>query len=178
MFPPTGNTEVLNAVRDHCRRMLPHLMDTGGFFVAILEKRAELKPSARTRRAQAFEAKKNQPESAASEKMPESEAAEVKPDEEIPASAPMPPQGLKKITKEYRCIDDATWRELQDFYGFDASLAKNFAMRVEGEKLDKVFLLSDGVRRFLHSETKMPTRMVLCGVVAFQAATSYHEQAS
>jgi len=93
-------------------------------------------------------------------------------------SAPTAPQNLRKITKEYVQLDDATWRELSSFYGFEASLAKRFAVRVEGDKKDKVFMLSDGVESFLHSHTKMPTRMVLCGVAAFQKATSYHERAS
>ncbi|CAK0825095.1 unnamed protein product, partial [Prorocentrum cordatum] len=51
MFPPAGEgTEGIGAALKNCRRLLPHLMDTGGFFVAVLEKRKELRASARVRR--------------------------------------------------------------------------------------------------------------------------------
>ena len=36
MFPPLDGTEGLNL--DYCMRLLPHHADTGGFFVAVLEK--------------------------------------------------------------------------------------------------------------------------------------------
>ena len=41
MFPPS---EGLEAALQHCVRVLPHHGDTGGFFVAVLEKTAELPP--------------------------------------------------------------------------------------------------------------------------------------
>ena len=42
-YPPTGDfKEQWEAVRKHCRRLLPHLMDSGGFFIAVFEKTGEL----------------------------------------------------------------------------------------------------------------------------------------
>jgi hypothetical protein len=43
MFPP-DNAEALHLER--CLRLLPHHADTGGFFVAVLMKAAELPPGA------------------------------------------------------------------------------------------------------------------------------------
>ena len=39
MFPPQG---VEGMHLDRCMRLLPHLLDTGGFFVAVLRKKSPL----------------------------------------------------------------------------------------------------------------------------------------
>lgn len=41
MFPPTGETAGLPL--DRCMRVYPHLQDTGGFFITVLEKTSEIK---------------------------------------------------------------------------------------------------------------------------------------
>lgn len=41
MFPPTGETADLPL--DRCMRVYPHLQDTGGFFITVLEKTSEIK---------------------------------------------------------------------------------------------------------------------------------------
>lgn len=40
MFPPTG--ELSELPLDRCMRIYPHLQDTGGFFIAVLEKKSEI----------------------------------------------------------------------------------------------------------------------------------------
>ena len=44
MFPPAYEVEGSKVPLEHCMRIYPHLQDTGGFFVAILEKQSEIKP--------------------------------------------------------------------------------------------------------------------------------------
>ena len=43
VFPPTGDRE--KPALDRCLRVYPHLQDTGGFFIAVLEKKIEIKAS-------------------------------------------------------------------------------------------------------------------------------------
>lgn len=43
MFPPAYEDEGSKVPLEHCMRIYPHLQDTGGFFVAILEKQSEIK---------------------------------------------------------------------------------------------------------------------------------------
>lgn len=74
-------------------------------------------------------------------------------------------------------MPEAVWREISAFYGLDAELAKRFVMREDGDKKQRYFLLSEGSERFMNAQTKMPTRLVLCGVPAFAVANSYHERA-
>eukprot|EP00927_Polykrikos_kofoidii_P007981 TRINITY_DN1328_c0_g1_i1.p1 TRINITY_DN1328_c0_g1~~TRINITY_DN1328_c0_g1_i1.p1 ORF type:complete len:810 (-),score=172.29 TRINITY_DN1328_c0_g1_i1:88-2517(-) len=65
MFPPSPdscNDGIRASLRAGCYRCLPHLMDTGGFFVAVFEKRSECRMSAKNRRLAfraAFQAKQS-----------------------------------------------------------------------------------------------------------------------
>lgn len=43
MFPPACEDESSKVPLERCMRIYPHLQDTGGFFVAILEKQSEIK---------------------------------------------------------------------------------------------------------------------------------------
>eukprot|EP00418_Pyrodinium_bahamense_P003566 CAMPEP_0179018262 /NCGR_PEP_ID=MMETSP0796-20121207/4262_1 /TAXON_ID=73915 /ORGANISM="Pyrodinium bahamense, Strain pbaha01" /LENGTH=813 /DNA_ID=CAMNT_0020714013 /DNA_START=65 /DNA_END=2506 /DNA_ORIENTATION=- len=234
MFPPFGEgTDGISVqLQEGCRRFLPHLMDTGGFFVATFEKRAELPPSAKARREARAEALREERAAAARAEADEAttaaqapEAAEVAEEavEEAaeaaeadveaatpeaveegppgagpqeaspplqgapaglaaaPATSPAPPvrQALRRITKEYvgleQALGAAAWQEIADFYGLGRELSCRFVVRSGGDK--GVFLLSEGVQHLLVTETRLPTRMVLCGVLALQRAQSYHVRA-
>jgi len=200
MFPPTGegSEEILASVKQHCRRFLPHLMDTGGFFAAILEKRSDLKPSAKARRDERRE--KKQAQKAEQETV---EVASIADATSVPNSAAEPsstvstgvgsvgdpvagpsivaepvsgpPQGLRCLTKEYVAISGEMWQEIRDFYGFDEANAAQFVQRNDTDA--RVFLMSEGVARLMKSEVKLPTRMVLCGVTALERAKSSHMDA-
>merc|ERR1719316_1570604 len=54
MFPPLSNAqdseEIRTQLKQCCRRFLPHLMNTGGFFVVAIEKIAEAPASSRQAR--------------------------------------------------------------------------------------------------------------------------------
>lgn len=43
MFPRVGNGESTNIPIERCMRVYPHLQDTGGFFIAVLEKKTEIR---------------------------------------------------------------------------------------------------------------------------------------
>jgi len=201
MFPPVGegSAGIGTQVQKHCRRFLPHLMDTGGFFVCVLEKRAELKPSAKARREdkrvqiQAQKAAQQQDAAAgpSAEKPSEATKADDSADrssatasgagsenssaaksDAAPPASPAAPQGLKSITREYVRLGEDMWKEIRDFYGLDEAVAPRFVQRSGSDQ--RVFLLSEGGERLLRSETKMPTRMVLCGVIALEKANSHH----
>lgn len=43
MFPPVGDKE--NPALERCMRIYPHLQDTGGFFITVLEKKTEIRAS-------------------------------------------------------------------------------------------------------------------------------------
>jgi len=72
-------------------------------------------------------------------------------------------------------LDADEWRTIRDFYGLDESLASRFVMRNEGDR--SIFLHSEGVGKLLRTECKLPTRMVMCGVLALQRTGAYHERA-
>lgn len=176
MYPPTGDfKDQWESVRRHCRRMLPHLMDTGGFFVATFEKRADLAPSAKARRearaAQRKEAEADQAEAA------EAEAEEKEPEKSEKSEKPKAEVIFRRLTKEYVPVAEvlSDWKQILDFYGLDASLSHRFVMRAEGDK--SVFFISEAVAELLRQEVKLPTRMVMCGVAAFQRTGAHHERA-
>lgn len=184
MYPPTGDfKDQWESVRRNCRRMLPHLMDTGGFFVATFEKRAHLAPSAKARR----EARAAQRKEAEAEAEPAAEAAEAdvevadveekEPEKSEKSEKPKAEVIFRRLTKEYVPVAEvlSDWKEILDFYGLDASLSHRFVMRAEGDK--SIFFISEAVAELLRQEVKLPTRMVMCGVAAFQRTGAHHERA-
>lgn len=93
-------------------------------------------------------------------------------------TAAAPPRDLKPVSRDYAPVqeqDESTWQDVMDFFGFEAAVAGRFVTRTKGEQ--KIFLISEGMERFLRSETKMPTRLVLCGVSVLKRSNSYHERA-
>jgi len=196
MFPPSTDgvgAEIRAALRESCRRLLPHLMDTGGFFVAVFEKLHELPPSAKARR----EARKEE-RSATNAQLelhdndaPACEVAVKHPLPEMAASktvgpetsaSPSLPHGkiLRRIAEEYVALGETIGpedlQEIVDFYGLDPAISSYLFVR-ERSSAGAVFLLSAGARRLLYAETKLPTRMVLCGVLALQRSSSHHVRA-
>eukprot|EP00930_Biecheleria_cincta_P094103 TRINITY_DN848_c0_g1_i1.p1 TRINITY_DN848_c0_g1~~TRINITY_DN848_c0_g1_i1.p1 ORF type:complete len:820 (+),score=208.92 TRINITY_DN848_c0_g1_i1:48-2462(+) len=204
MFPPYGDfAKTWETARGHCRRLLPHLENTGGFFIAVFEKRAELPPSAKARRearnaehlkAKGEAAAKGEPSAAANADDAEEEQEDEEEKEEAAggtanakdqADAAVPPKGkgkgpppLRRITKEYAPIAEALgteeWQKIADFFGLDPAHMHRFVMRAEGDR--QMFYISEGAQKLLRSEVKLPTRMVMCGVLALQRIGSYHER--
>jgi len=216
MFPPTGegSAEIRASVRKNCRRLLPHLMDTGGFFVAAFEKVAEFKPSAKARREDRNQQIRKQQQGIAEASAsaggtaspgepavaaagggngaeareraapatelqtgpPEVEGTSVSGGAQA-CGAPTMPSGLRRLQKEYVPLKNypAMWEEIRDYYGFDEASAQCLVRRSENDQ--RVFLISRGLERFMSAETKLPTRMVLCGVVALERASSCHVRA-
>ena len=166
MYPPSADfKEQWEEVRRHCRRLLPHLMDTGGFFIATFEKRADLAPSAKARRE------------ARAQKAKETQAEGQEEEEKEPNEKPKEKAVFRRLTKEYLPVDSVLpeWSQVLDFYGLDASLSHRFVMRAEGDKT--IYFISEAAGELLRQEVKLPTRMVMCGVAAFQRTGAHHERA-
>ncbi|KAM5482002.1 tRNA (cytosine-5-)-methyltransferase ncl1 [Microsporum audouinii] len=49
MFPPSGDAEIGDLTR--CMRVYPHMQDTGGFFITVLEKKREIKVKSESTKA-------------------------------------------------------------------------------------------------------------------------------
>jgi len=236
MFPPVAgeaNDAIRASVRDHCCRLLPHLMDTGGFFVAAFEKRAPLKLSAKAKRMAKHSASVGAPGApgpaeaadepvtadggaaggevasevvdaleeaddgaagpapvASSDAAAAGEALKVDGDavaaeatgpasgEKRSAPGPQAPQKLRRITKDYTEVGEALedeWEEVKSFYGFDTSLSKRLFAR--GNVQRQIYLQSEGAQRLLRSECRLPTRMVLSGVLALSRSGNCHVRA-
>eukprot|EP00928_Gymnodinium_smaydae_P046487 TRINITY_DN30978_c0_g1_i1.p1 TRINITY_DN30978_c0_g1~~TRINITY_DN30978_c0_g1_i1.p1 ORF type:complete len:801 (+),score=209.27 TRINITY_DN30978_c0_g1_i1:76-2478(+) len=215
MFAPKAGEEhtdrILAQVKSCCCRMLPHLMDTGGFFVAAFEKKAEFRPSAKVRRNAARQqprAGKGEEENAAEpggagaeepaaadEPMPEggdadetaaAAATDAGDDADGKAAAstaqsagPQKPANLRPISREYgkaserMAADDLA--EVAAFYGFDEALLERIFLRGNAER--QMYLQSPGAARFLRAQARLPTRMVLTGVLTLQRSESYHVRA-
>lgn len=181
MFPPCQGLDPAAAERwaterQHCRRMLPHLMDTGGFFIAVFEKRSTLPPSAKARR----EARRDQRHSTQEPQQDvPSEDVDAKLEATVEAAKP-PPQELKLLSREYvsaaQSLEAGEWNEVAKFYGLDETKPGRFVMRAKGDK--HIFFISEANERLLKMQTKLPTRMVYCGVLAFHLSGSHHEKAS
>eukprot|EP00929_Paragymnodinium_shiwhaense_P032882 TRINITY_DN18166_c0_g1_i1.p1 TRINITY_DN18166_c0_g1~~TRINITY_DN18166_c0_g1_i1.p1 ORF type:complete len:781 (-),score=273.46 TRINITY_DN18166_c0_g1_i1:262-2604(-) len=217
MFAPADDAEfddIRKQIREGCNRCLPHLMDTGGFFVTIFEKVKELKPSAKARRlaaraeikAKRAAAEKAEAQEAAAAKATGDEAAaaevaaedavdaadddddevegEAEPDAEGAAGdsaaleAGKPPGKLWRITREYLEVEEEwkdEWKVMRDFYGLEDSVVKRLYAR--GKAGRQIFLQSEAGANFLHAKVRLPTRMVMCGVLAFQHSDSCHVDA-
>lgn len=187
MFAPFGEAAKLwEPVRIHCRRLLPHLMDTGGFFVATFEKKANFLPSAKARRVAAAAARAQVATTPGSnDGPPDAEGADTadgaEPVEDpTPSVSSKPSQALRRVSKEYWPIEQglgaAEWKDLSTFFGFASNVKERLVVRTEGDK--NVFLYSEGAAQLLRQETRLPTRMVMCGVLVLQRTGCHHEKAS
>jgi len=227
MFPPlpdAENDDRRKQIREGCCRFLPHLMDTGGFFVTCFEKVAEFKPSAKARRIAARKAgdekrlhesrepkvpaadgdaaaaivaesstkgesaagsveQQEQEEDDEVDEVDDADAAEAV-DAAEPAGAvasKKEPPTMRVLTKDFALTKETIgdeWGEICEFYGLDAAaLESRFYIRNSNCKQAEIFLQSEGLAHLLRTKTRLPTRMVLTGVLAFKAAGNMHVRA-
>ncbi|KAF2020834.1 cytosine-5--methyltransferase NCL1 [Aaosphaeria arxii CBS 175.79] len=96
VFPPTSTSEEERIPLENCVRVYPHLQDTGGFFIAVLEKLDDIKV-AQPQNGKQSEAAKNKPESGSATPAtgPASEQPELSAVEDEAAVAPVSPTKRK-----------------------------------------------------------------------------------
>ncbi|KAH8396475.1 hypothetical protein KR222_011157, partial [Zaprionus bogoriensis] len=157
---------------DKCMRVLPHLQDSGGFFVAVIEKRRPL----------AFEKNDLQdllpkPETA----KPESSEQAEQPEEDKSSAAPWGPQrkrrrlhGYKEDPYVFFGEQDADYDAISEFYQLDATLNKRCLLtRCQTERKKNIYYCSDPIRDLvLHNEHHI--KIINTGVKTFVRCENRH----
>nr|XP_013100653.1 unnamed protein product [Stomoxys calcitrans] len=167
MFPlPKEDMENLGL--EKCIRILPHLQDTGGFFVAVLHKKSQLP----------FE--KNDVKDLEEKPKPEVKLDEEgKPIEE--KSVPWGPQrkrrrlhGYKEDPYVFFEENDADWNDIKKFYDLDEALnSRCLLTRCITEKKKNIYYCSDLIRDLvLLNETNI--KIINTGVKSFVRCENRH----
>lgn len=139
MFPlPPGEIEKIGL--EKCMRILPHLQETGAFFVAVLEKKKKLP----------FE--KNDTE--ALEKPKEQEKSNDATSIDEAKTVPWGPQRKKRRLHGYKedpyvffKDDENVWDEIKKFYELDDSFDRRCLLtRCNNEKKKNIYYCSDPIR--------------------------------
>ncbi|XP_037935089.1 tRNA (cytosine(34)-C(5))-methyltransferase [Teleopsis dalmanni] len=167
MFP-LPKEEIEKIGLEKCLRVLPHLQDSGGFFVAVIEKKRQLP----------FE--KNDIKDLLEKPKPEPKLDENgQPIEE--KSVPWGPQrkrrrlhGYKEDPYNFFSENDTDWDELKSFYDLDESLNKRCLLtRCLAERKKNVYYCSEPIRDLvLLNEHNI--KMVNTGVKAFVRCENRH----
>lgn len=145
MFPPSAE-ELPEMHLERCVRIWPHLGDTGGFFVSVLEK-VEAPPS-RKRKAAAVEPAATEAPTLVAEtpKLAAAVLAEL-PKDEVVAVVDLP----HNLSDEpFRPIDDALSASVKSFFGLSAEFPMDQLLTRSTES-NKILLVSTGVRETLLS---------------------------
>ncbi|EDV92260.1 tRNA (cytosine(34)-C(5))-methyltransferase [Drosophila grimshawi] len=167
MFP-LPPAEISGIGLDKCMRVLPHLQDSGGFFVAVLEKR----------RALNFE--KNDLQDLEEPQKMETEA-ETKDDEE--KSTPWGPQrkrrrlhGYKEDPYVFFTEDDADYESIKRFYQLNDMLNKRCLLtRCQTERKKNIYYCSEPIRDLvLHNEKTI--KIINTGVKTFVRCENRHTE--
>ncbi|KAK6983380.1 tRNA (cytosine(34)-C(5))-methyltransferase [Biomphalaria glabrata] len=193
IFPPKPE-EVETFHLDRCMRILPHHQDTGGFFVAVLQKVKHLPGSKEAKseatatqtsedQNQAEESKKesteNQNEIATEEQQANSETNNVREKRKGPASGeePRPPKKPKKLHgyKEDPFLfmeeTDPAWKPIQSFFGLTESCAVNQILFRSMQGKRSLYFVSKAVRELTRfNEDRI--RFINMGVKAFSRSPS------
>lgn len=144
LFPPT-ESESKEFNLDRCMRILPHLQNTGGFFVAVLRKcKAELPWEAAV----------------------VADSSEMSADKGKVVSKPVPPNPKKRRFSGFRedpfyFVDaqDADWISIRDVYGLKEGFPFNqLVHRCTSGKKRSIYLVSKRVRSFIIANREEPER--------------------
>ncbi|KAJ2847868.1 tRNA (cytosine-5-)-methyltransferase ncl1 [Coemansia brasiliensis] len=195
-FPlPAGRMDELHI--EHCMRIYPHLQNTGGFFVAVLEKVAPIGVNERKKAAEALErARQRAAARSSGEETPmqtedelkraasEDEGAESKrqkTDEKEDGSAkraPFLPDSPREDPalreNPFVFLDPNTNKELQavlDYYGIKDSMShQGFLSRMENGLFRSVYYVADSVRQLMELAGQR-LRVVNTGIKVFGRST-------
>jgi len=164
MFPPP---EVAQLGLEKAVRLLPHHQNTGGFFIALLEK-VSLCPWERDREAgRARHLEKVQQEGEGEKE--ENGAVTVKPSN--PGREPPAKRfrGFKEDPFLYFNDDDGTYKEIQEYFGISLP-ARLFLTRCKDEtKKNNIYFTTAAVRELVENNTEK-VKIINTGVKAFARA--------
>ena len=172
MFPPTDE-EAAKFHLDRCMRVLPHLQDTGGFFVAVLEKNApcpwENKKKYEEEETKGEEDEKNGAENGDSKKRKNDDIGGNRKAAKKPKY-----QGYKEDPFVYFDAGepDPAFAEIQDYYGLSVLEQSMFLTRCkDSKKRNNLYFTSRLVRSIVESnEGREGVKIVNTGVKGFTKA--------
>jgi multisite-specific tRNA:(cytosine-C5)-methyltransferase/tRNA (cytosine34-C5)-methyltransferase len=141
----------------HCRRFLPHRMNTGGFFCALFRKNAELENKRqKNRRAQEEE---------------EAEALACAKDEKDGEDGGSKKDVLRAVTKEYEALSAEDFAVLSRFFGLAETAQGQLLFRKD--QPEKVFLTTPQGARLLTARARCAQRVVHLGTIALQRCDDF-----
>ncbi|KAH8419700.1 hypothetical protein KR009_001305 [Drosophila setifemur] len=173
MFPLPAE-EMSKIGLEKCIRVLPHLQDSGGFFVAVLEKRRQL--SFEKNDVLALEEESEKAKQPAEPQLDE----QGKPVEES-KSVPWGPQRKRKRMHGYKedpyvffAQDDPDYQAIKEFYQLDGSLSQRCLLtRCLTEKKKNIYYCSDPIRDLvLNNEHTI--KIINTGVKTFVRCENRH----
>ena len=157
-FPPTVD-ECSKMHLERCLRCLPHDMNTGGFFVALLKKTAPIgsKAKALAEKQKAIGGAQNVKEEAtestskdeaciASKTIICQESGELCTAEPEKATKPRTRTGKDLGNSDFVVVDEAIWPPLETFYGFSDEFPKDQFMARECGKSKVVYFITKVVK--------------------------------
>ncbi|KAM9434239.1 RNA cytosine C(5)-methyltransferase NSUN2 [Clarias gariepinus] len=164
MFPPTDPEKLKSMQLERCMRILPHHQNTGGFFVAVLVKKAPMPwnrrhPKLRNKEATSSTCEEAQAEEGAPETATEGDAApENTPETEAkkdgvcgpPPSKKMKLFGFKEDPFVFLTEDDPVFPPIQTFYDLSPDFPKlNVLTRTHEGKKRHLYMVSKELRNVL-----------------------------
>lgn len=176
MFPLPAE-EMAKIGLDKCMRVLPHLQDSGGFFVAVIEKRRPLgfeKNDLRDLLDKSAEKAQEEGDKAEAEEGQDNEKEKEK-------SAPWGPQrsrrrlhGYKEDPYVFFGDNDADYESIKQFYQLDKSLNKRCLLtRCRTERKKNIYFCSDSIRDLvLHNEQNI--KIINTGIKTFVRCENRH----
>ncbi|KAH8273510.1 hypothetical protein KR018_009055 [Drosophila ironensis] len=179
MFPLPAD-EMAKIGLEKCIRVLPHLQDSGGFFVAVIEKRRQLNFE-KNDVVEALEPseKAKQPETTETADATETTATtEGKPEDK---AVPWGPQrkrrrlhGYKEDPYVFFGENDADYQVIKDFYHLDGSLSQRCLLtRCVTEKKKNIYYCSEPIRDLvLNNEHNI--KIINTGVKTFVRCENRH----
>lgn len=160
-----------------CRRFLPHLMNTGGFFVTVLEKVSENVPSTRDGKRQKWdgvEKSKAQPPAAKKQKVADGSASPTKEGGEAAAEAPAEKKAEEKDGLVHLTRESEDWAEIQRFYELPDAAFDYFCKRPKVNSDTRIFGMSKKLKQVMDIVlTQNSTKTIACGVRCFEKLNNF-----
>ncbi|CAK44117.1 uncharacterized protein An01g12180 [Aspergillus niger] len=159
MFPPTEDLPL-----DRCLRIYPHMQDTGGFFITVLEKVSEI-------RAKPEDSSKVIPKASIAALTEELDFKQKNGDEAQPQAAPQKRKNGQPIEEPFKYLDP-NQEELDPIYKFyeisDRFPRDRFMVRnAEAIPARTIYYTSSLARDILTANEKQGMKFVHCGVKMF-----------